>query len=105
MAERYDSEGETWDESERHKILLWEDFCSRAVEAGNKAIEYFELADVKDEYSDAELDEIYSARWESPGVIIEAAYNFLWSEIEGLAIKLGVPFLPEIAEINKDTND
>ena len=58
------------------------------------------------EYSDAELDEIYSARWESAGVIIEAAYNFLWEEVESLAIKLGVPFLPEIADLdNKEDNE
>ena len=105
MAERYDSQGEDWDEEKYHKSSLWEDFCIKAVEAGNKAIEYLELGDVEGEYSDDELDEIYSARWEHPGLIVEAAYNFLWPEIEGLAIKLGVPFIPEIASLDKDQND
>lgn len=105
MAEGYNPEGTSWSEAERHKVLLWEDFCAKAVEAGNKAIEYLELADLEDEYSDEELDEIYSARWEHPGLIVEAAYNFLWPEIEGLAIKLGVPFIPEIASLDKDKND
>lgn len=105
MAEGYDSEAESWGEEKYHKARIWEDFCRRATEAGNRAIEYLELGDVEGEYSDDELDEIYTARFESPGVIIEAAYNFLWPEIEGLAIKLGVPFLPEIASINKRNND
>lgn len=101
MAERHDPEESYGDQSERHKILLWEDFCSRAVEAGNRAIEYLELGDIKDEYGEDALDEIYLSRWESAGAIVEAAYNMLWPEIETLAIKLGVPFIPEIAEINE----
>jgi hypothetical protein len=101
MAERHDSEGPTEDEA--HRLRIWEEFCKNAVSAGNKAIEYLELGDIApDEYDDTALDEIYAARWESSGVIVEAVLNHVWSEVEGLAIKLGVPFLPEIAEIHND---
>jgi len=103
MAERHDPEEQT--EEQRHKIRLWEDFCARAVEAGNRAIEYLELGDVDGDYSDEELDEIYLARWESSGVIIESVFNHLWPEIEGLAIKLGVPFVSEVAALYGDKND
>ena len=97
MAEGHYPEDEA--EDKRHRLKIWEEFCERAVDAGNRAIEFFELGDVEDEYGDAELNEIYLARWESSGVIVEAAYNFIWPEIESLAIKLGVPFIPEINEI------
>lgn len=101
MAERPNTEGPTEDES--HRLLIWEDFCKNIVNSGNKAIEYLELGDIEpDEYDDTALDEIYAARWESAGVIVEAVLNFVWAEVEGLAIKLGVPFLPEISEIAND---
>lgn len=103
MAEGYDPEEQT--EEQRHKANLWEEFCVRAVDAGNRAIEYLELGDVEGEYSDDELDEIYLARWESSGLIVESAYNFLWPEIEALAIKLGIPFVPEIATLYGDKDD
>ena len=105
MAEGYDQEDEEWTDEQHHKLSLWEEFCATAVAAGNKAIEYLELGDVEGEYSDEELDEIYTARWENSGIIVEAAYNFLWPEIEALAIKLGVPFLPEISELYGKNND
>lgn len=105
MAEGYNQEGSGWDEEKHHKARIWEEFCKRATEAGNRAIEYLELGDVDGEYSDDELDEIYTARWDGPGIVVEAAYNFLWPEVEALAIKLGVPFLPEISEINKRKDD
>lgn len=105
MAEGHDPQAESGREAKHHKILIWEEFCQRATTAGNKAIEYLELGDVQDEYSDDELNEIYTARWESPGVVVEATLNLLWPEIEALAIKLGVPFLPEIASIDEEEND
>jgi hypothetical protein len=101
MAEGHNQEGPT--EDQHHKLLVWEEFCKNAVAAGNRAIEYLELGDVEpDEYDDAALDEIYAARWESAGVIVESVLNHVWEEVESLAIKLGVPFLPEIAEIKND---
>jgi len=93
---------EPFDEETLHKQLIWEEFLSQAIEAGNKAIDWFELVDYtgNDQISDGELEQIYNQRWSSTGDIIIAAYNFLWPEIEALAIKLGVPFQPEIGEID-----
>lgn len=83
-----------------HRQLIWEEFCHRATEVGNKAIEYFDLADLDDDLDEEEVTAIYEYRWASTGDVIVAAYNFLWPEIESLAIKLGVPFQPEIGEID-----
>jgi len=92
---------EPFDDETNHKQLVWEDFLARSVEAGNKAIEWLELEDyADDELTDDELEEIYSERWQSTGDVVISAFNFLWPEIESLAIKLGVPFQPEISEIN-----
>jgi hypothetical protein len=94
---------EPFDEETNHRQLVWEEFLVRSVEAANKAIEWLELAEYEDEtgISDDEIQEIYEQRWESTGTIVTDAFNFLWPEIESLAIKLGVPFEPEISEIDK----
>jgi hypothetical protein len=92
---------EPFDDETYHKQLVWEQFLQDAVEAGNKAIEWFDLADYSEEMvSESELEEVYNERWQSTGDVVVAAYNFLWPEIEALAIKLGVPFQPEIGEID-----
>lgn len=97
---------EPFDEETYHKQLVWEEFLERAVEAGNKAIEWFELEDYTDQLiSENELEEIYNERWRSTGDIIVSAYNFLWPEIESMATKLGVPFQPEIMEIDGIEDD
>lgn len=91
---------EPFDDETSHKQRIWEEFLTRSVEAGNKAIEWLELEDYSDdELSDDELEEIYTHRWQSTGDVVISAYNFLWPEIESLAIKLGVPFEPEVSEI------
>lgn len=97
---------EPFDEETLHKQRIWEEFLSQAVEAGNKAIDWLELADYSgdSEVSDEELEEVYNSRWQSTGDVVIAAYNFLWPEIESLAIKLGVPFQPEIGEIDGEFN-
>lgn len=92
---------EPFDEETYHKQQVWEGFLSKAVEAGNKAIDWFELADYVDDetVSESKLEQVYNERWQSAGDIVVAAYNFLWPEIESLAVKLGVPFEPEIFDI------
>ena len=91
---------EPFDEETAHKQLIWEEFLTRSVEAGNKAIEWLELEDYLDQdVSDDELEAVYAERWETTGDVVIAAFNFLWPEIESLAIKLGVPFEPEVSEI------
>lgn len=89
---------EPFDEETNHKQLVWEEFLAKAVEAGNKAIDWLELADYDDDetISDSELEDIYNERWKTTGDVVVSAYNFLWPEIESLAVKLGVPFEPEI---------
>lgn len=91
---------EPFDDQTWHKQRIWEEFCIRAVEVGNKAIEYFDLADLDEDLGDDEVNAIYEYRWASTGDVIVSAYNFLWPEIEALATKLGVPFQPEIGEID-----
>lgn len=96
-----DYSSEPFDEETYHRQLVWEEFLQRAVEAGNKAIDYLELDDYAGEMvAESVLEEVYNERWQSTGDIVMAAYNFLWPEIESLAIKLGVPFQPEIMEIH-----
>lgn len=91
---------EPFDEETAHKQLVWEEFLGRSVDAANKAIQWLELDDYVDrDVSDDELEAVYAERWETTGDVVIAAYNFLWPEIESLAIKLGVPFQPEIGEI------
>lgn len=89
---------EPFDDETRHKQLIWEEFLAQAVEAGNKAVDWLELADYDDDetVTDSELERIYNERWETTGDVVVSAYNFLWPEIESLAVKLGVPFEPEI---------
>jgi len=98
---------EPFDEDTYHRQLVWEEFLQRAVDAGNKAIEWFELADYADDglISESELEEIFNDRWSSTGNVVIAAYNFLWPEIEAMATKLGVPFQPEIMEIDGFEDD
>lgn len=94
---------EPFSEDTHHKQLVWEEFLQRAVEAGNMAMNYLDLVDVDCEnLTDDEFEAVYHSRWESTGDIVVAAYNFLWPEIEALAMKLGVPFQPEIIELNLD---
>ena len=90
-----------FDEGTNHKQLVWEEFLAKAIEAGNKAIEWLELEDYDDDetISDSELEEIYNERWQTTGDVVVSAYNFLWPEIESLAVKLGVPFEPEIFQL------
>ena len=96
-----DYSSEPFDEETYHRQLVWEEFLQRAVEAGNKAIDYLELDDYAGEMvAESVLEEVYNERWQSTGDIVMAAYNFLWPEIESLAIKLGVPFQPKIMEIH-----
>lgn len=92
---------EPFDDETYHKQLVWENFLAKAVEAGNKAVDWLELADYADDekVTEAELADIYDERWQSTGDVVVAAYNFLWPEIEALAIKLGVPFEPEIFDL------
>ena len=92
---------EPFDDETYHKQLVWEGFLTKAVEAGNKAVDWLELADYADDekITESELADIYDERWQSTGDIVVAAYNFLWPEIESLAIKLGVPFEPEIFDL------
>lgn len=101
MAKGKDS-SEPFDENTYHRQLIWEEFLERAVDAGNKAIGWLELEDYADDglVSESELEEIYNDRWRTTGDIVVAAYNFLWPEIESMATKLGVPFEPEIMEID-----
>jgi hypothetical protein len=100
MAKGKDS-SEPFDEDTYHKQLVWEEFLQRAVEAGNKAIDWFDLADYAEEMvAESVIEEVYNERWNSTGDVVMAAFNFLWPEIESLAIKLGVPFEPEIMEIH-----
>lgn len=97
---------EPFDEDTYHRQLVWEEFLERAVDAGNKAIEWFELEDCTDQLlSEREIENIYNERWSTTGDIIVAAYNFLWPEIESMATKLGVPFQPEIMEIDNIEDD
>lgn len=105
MAKGKDSP-EPFDEDTYHRQLVWEEFLQRAVEAGNRAIEYLNLEDYSDDMvAESVLEEVYNERWQSAGDIVIAAYNFLWPEIESLAIKLGVPFEPEIMEIDGIEDD
>lgn len=92
---------EPFDEETYHKQLVWEDFLARSVEAGNKAIDWLELADYDDDetITEAKLEEIYNERWQTTGDVVVSTYNFLWPEIESLAVKLGVPFEPEIFDL------
>lgn len=100
MAEGRDPE-ESFDEDAEHRLLVWQEFLLRAVDAGNKAIEWLSLEDIDTEsLSDSEVEDLYNERWSSTGDVVVAAYNFLWPEIESMVIKLGVPFLPEIAELH-----
>lgn len=100
MGERNDPSEQNEDEI-NHKDLIWKEFTVRAVEAANKAIEWLELEDIdRETCSEARMEEIYHYRWESTGDIVTSVLNFVWPEIESLAIKLGVPFLPEIGEID-----
>ena len=97
---------EPFDEDTYHKQLVWEEFLERAVEAGNKAIEWLELEDYAEEMvAESVIEEVYNERWASTGDVVMSAYNFLWPEIESLAIKLGVPFQPEIMEIHGIEDD
>lgn len=94
---------EPFSEETIHKQLIWEEFLQRAVDAGNNAMDWLDMVDVESEkLSDDEFEAVYHSRWESTGDIITAAYNFLWPEIEALAMKLGVPFQPEIMELHSD---
>jgi len=100
VAEGRDPE-ESFDESAEHRLLVWQEFLLRAVEAGNKAIEWLSLEDIDTEsLSDSEIENLYEQRWSSTGDVVVSAYNFLWPEIESMVIKLGVPFLPEIEELH-----
>lgn len=97
---------EPFDEDTYHRQLIWEEFLERAVDAGNKAIGYLNLEDYSDEMvAESTLEEVYMDRWRSAGDIVTSAFNFLWPEIESLAIKLGVPFEPEIMEIHGIEDD
>lgn len=97
---------EPFDEETYHKQLVWEEFLQRAVEAGNQAIGWLELEDYAEKMvAESTLEEVYNERWASAGDIVMAAYNFLWPEVESLAIKLGVPFQPEIMEIDGIEDD
>ena len=102
MAEGHYSE-EPFSEETHHRQLIWEEFLQRAVEAGNQAMDYLDLVDVESEnLTDDEFEAIYHSRWQSTGDIVVTTYNFLWPEIEALAMKLGVPFQPEILELDLD---
>lgn len=91
---------EPFDEETSFKQRVWEEFLTRSVEAANRCIEWFELKDyADDELSEDQLEEVYNERWQSTGDVVISCFNFLWPEIESLAIKLGVPFEPEISEI------
>lgn len=91
---------EPFDDETSHKQRIWEEFLVRSVEAGNRAIEWLELEDfADDQLTDSQLEEIYNERWQSTGDVVITCFNFLWPEIESLAIKLGVPFEPEVSEI------
>lgn len=98
---------EPFDEDTVHRQLVWEEFLQRAVDAGNKAIGWLELDDYANDelVSERELEEAYNERWRTTGDVVIAAYNFLWPEIEALATKLGVPFQPEIMEIDGIEDD
>ena len=100
MAEGRDPE-ESFDENSEHRLLVWQEFLVRAVEAGNKAIEWLSLEDIDTtSLGDSEVENLYEQRWSSTGDVVVSAYNFLWPEIESMVIKLGVPFLPEIEELH-----
>ena len=67
---------EPFDEDTYHRQLVWEEFLERAVDAGNKAIEWFELEDLTDRLvSESELEEIYNEHWRTTGDVIVAASN------------------------------
>lgn len=100
MGEGYYS-SEPFDEETRHKQSVWEEFRARSVDAANKCIEWLELQDIDpSEYHDSEIEQIYNERWSSTGDIVVSVLNFMWPEIESLAVKLGVPFEPEIGAID-----
>ena len=100
-----DHSSEPFDEDTYHRQLVWEEFLQRAVDVGNKAVDYFELADLDEDIDEEEANAIYEYRWQSAGDVVITCFNFLWPEIESLAIKLGVPFQPEIAEIHGLENE
>lgn len=100
MGEGYYS-SEPFDDETRHKQAIWEEFQYRSVEAANKCIEWLELQDIDTStYTDSKIEKIYNERWSSTGDIVVSVLNFVWPEIESMAIKLGVPFQPEIGEID-----
>lgn len=96
---------EPFSDETRHKQAVWEEFLERAVNAGNQAIGWLECDDLEgdESISEDEFGQIYLARWESTGDVVMAVLNFLWPEIESMAVKLGVPFEPEIGEINYES--
>lgn len=94
---------EPFDDETRHKQLVWNEFLVQSVEAANKAIEWLELSDLDHELlSDSDIEAKYNERWKSTGDVVISILNFVWPEIESLATKLGVPFEPEIGEIDRE---
>lgn len=93
---------EPFSEETRHRQAIWEEFLERAVDAGNNAIAWLDLDDIAEQegISESELEEEYLNRWQSTGDVVITVLNFIWPEIESLAVKLGVPFQPEIGEID-----
>ena len=94
---------EPFDEETRHKQAIWEEFKFRSVEAANKSIEWLELQDIDPgKYDFDQIEAIYRERWGSTGDVVISVLNFVWPEIESMAVKLGIPFEPEISEIDED---
>ena len=92
-----------------HKLEIWTQFCDRFMQQANFAEGWLNLddlisADDPEEYSvgeDTVLEE-QEKRWHCSKCVVRDILNYVWPEIEGLAIKLGVPFEPEIMYINEE---
>ncbi len=97
-----------------HRLELWDQFCVRFIRASKEAQEWLDCKDLEKEgpegtffvnddgevITEDEQWEIQSDRMHCSTCIIRDVLNFVWPEVESLALKLGVPFKPDISSID-----
>lgn len=102
-----------------HRLELWEQFCERFIRASKEAQKWLDCSDLEkdgpdgttyvDEHGDSidedEYWDIQAERMHCSTCIVRDVLNFVWPEVESLAIKLGVPFKPDIMSMDDMDED
>lgn len=93
-----------------HRLEIWDQFCERFMRQANAAESWLNLDDLVDQSGDGEqyvvdddsVIEQQEKRWHCSKCVVRDVLNYVWPEIESLAIKLGVPFQPEIMYLDEN---